>query len=144
MPLSGRQTCARGNHLEQPEELGAIKPAALLTSEEVVGTVLSTLSQPFPERPVLVQERFSPVFCNGLRGTERAFESFDDNAAIFQVQVIYTKVTDFRGSHSVLVRDQDHCPFTAALGLCCPEHCDNFTRFEVKHRHVVSIAGRPR
>jgi len=55
MALFCRQPGFAGNRPEEPEELSAIKPSSLLTGEQVVRAICRTFSQPFPDRPKLVQ-----------------------------------------------------------------------------------------
>src|ERR1035437_7281214 len=78
---------------------------------------------------------------HSLGGTERTFKSFDNDAAILEVNVIQPQVADFGGSHAVLVRHNDHRPFPSALGFCCPEHREDFCWFEVGHRRSRLLAG---
>ena len=74
-----------GNRPEEPEELSAIKPSSLLTGEQVVRAICLTFPKPFPECPKLVQKRFSSMLGDGLRGAERSFESFNDDAAVLPI-----------------------------------------------------------
>src|ERR1035437_1342509 len=63
---------------------------------------------------------------HGLGGTERTFKSFDNDAAIFEVNIIQPQVTDLGGPHTVLIRHNDHGPFASTLSFCRPEHREDF------------------
>jgi hypothetical protein len=68
---------------------------------------------------------------DGLGGTERTLKSFDNDAAILEVNIIQPQVAHFRGPHTVFVCHNDHGPFPSALGFCRPEHREDFCWFEV-------------
>src|ERR1035437_5331166 len=70
---------------------------------------------------------------HSLGGTERTFKSFDNDAAILEVNVIQPQVADFGGSHAVLVRHNDHRPFPSTFGFCHPEHRKDFCWFKMGH-----------
>jgi hypothetical protein len=49
MAFLHRQSGYQGNGLEHTKELGAVKPAALLACEQVIGTIGWPLPQPTPD-----------------------------------------------------------------------------------------------
>jgi hypothetical protein len=55
-----------GNRPEQPKELRAIQPSALLTRKEIIRAVIRTLPQPLTKGFEFVKQRLSAMFGDSL------------------------------------------------------------------------------